>query len=991
VVHAFDVAIHQVLQPLSAVALISGGSPFRGSELGQLTWRNSPTRIRSLFAYGEYLLLVFHYNKAEAQVKQPRLVARFYVPRVARLFIALIAVLYPLRRFLHREIELDHPVDQSPFLFALHYDSGKSWQARHTSPVLAAHASSQLGVSINLSTWRHVFICIVRDRLQPLASQPAGTAALEEETLAANAALQAGHSLHIERHHYALNSQLLTSLSEQGLVEFLYQSQRCHDFLGLSSLSEPEPTSRHSHPSKRRRTSPDLPPHPATATLVQNSLQELMTLSHQILSHLTASPVDQRASMVDPSPWTLPPPSECDTAQPTLINSSTVPSSPPPPRAAPRTLASAVDCLRRMLDVPSFSFRSPGQRDAVRQLIQLQHHQSLFVRLPTGTGKSLLPALSAFASPGQTTIVVVPFVLLRENLCQRLRQWGIHTVEYTASLTGQYSLLLVTPESILTSHFRQYADTYLGSGQVVKVFWEEAHLAIQEQSFRDTWALVVPWMAERFRSPPSPPVPFVFTSATCPASTRQALLHLCRIDPSSVIDVHESANVPGLRWKVERVLSSAQADMLSGYIADARRRDLRTLIFVSSKAHGGELARRHSIPFYHAKLDSVEKVRLRLEFESGAIPILTATTAASHGWDCQVDLVIICGAIRNAVLLCQMGGRAARGPGAQGDCIIITTPSSFPDESSSSCSAGEEPFSFGDTCRRQALISFLDDTPRPACQPSQGERLCDICDTLARPASCSLDQEPPPRSPILNPDHIPSPSEQMDAKESPAVSSPRSSTVDSRMSSLTTSPTPSSSTVTTSTLSSPTSSPVPPLSPSTLPAKFTRRDFGRALSYIWLQREKHHVACDFCWFTHQPDFAAHSLQQCSAFAQRCPSSVGMLDAGLRKHAKARAIALYGNTLRCHYSCFTPLAEFERRYSTYTDCVYASWPFRLLLVAVYHPQHMAVIRRQFGFSSLQEEALAHRAVDSRRDAHNLPVLVLWDVIISLYNLATPLSP
>jgi superfamily II DNA helicase RecQ len=83
----------------------------------------------------------------------------------------------------------------------------------------------------------------------------------------------------------------------------------------------------------------------------------------------------------------------------------------------------------------------------------------ILVIMPTGGGKSLLFMLLAAASRYGVTIVIVPMVALRQDMCEHSNKKGIPCVEWDGKRPPYHArIILATPESAVTSVFGRFVE-----------------------------------------------------------------------------------------------------------------------------------------------------------------------------------------------------------------------------------------------------------------------------------------------------------------------------------------------------------------------------------------------------------------------------------------------------------------------------------------------------------------------------------------------------
>ncbi len=142
--------------------------------------------------------------------------------------------------------------------------------------------------------------------------------------------------------------------------------------------------------------------------------------------------------------------------------------------------------LRKLLG-PEATWRSDKQAECMRVIMGLSDGQSAINVLPTGAGKSILFMLPAVMPDGGTSIVVVPFIALIDDLVMRARAMGVDCIRFMPSLSvgrdgmaRAARLVVVSADVAAGAEFSTYADGLLSTGLLQRIFIDECHTAITD-------------------------------------------------------------------------------------------------------------------------------------------------------------------------------------------------------------------------------------------------------------------------------------------------------------------------------------------------------------------------------------------------------------------------------------------------------------------------------------------------------------------------------
>ena len=286
------------------------------------------------------------------------------------------------------------------------------------------------------------------------------------------------------------------------------------------------------------------------------------------------------------------------------------------------------------------SFRE-GQQELIDSILS---GRDTFGIMPTGAGKSLCYQIPALLMDG-ITIVVSPLISLMKDQVTALNQAGIHAAYLNSSLTqnqyfkalklagnGQYKIIYVAPERLLTESFLDFAK----NAEISMLAVDEAHCVSQwGQDFRPAYLQI----AQFIEALPQRPVVAAFTATATERVRMDIQQMLCLHAPQVVVTGFDR---PNLSFEVQEMPERQKASWICRYVTE--HPDEAGIVYCATRKSVDELTLTLQdavekqgldmrVASYHAGMGMESRTQNQQAFVRDDVRVMVATNAFGMGID----------------------------------------------------------------------------------------------------------------------------------------------------------------------------------------------------------------------------------------------------------------------------------------------------------------------------------------------------------------------
>lgn len=672
-----------------------GGLPGRGPEVATLRHCDSWQLIRNLFVVDGQVMIVTDRDKMKAIRDNSRKVARFVPEEIGQMMVAYIAWLIPAERALRRRCKLAEPRGEQ-LEFMWRDGSSPVWDTDRLSRKLARVLQAPTGVRLGVGRYRVVAIemgrrirGLVLKQIESQMDDDGGDDDDVEVDPVTGEPVHCGgswnivwdlastHGSRVARQHYAVHIGFPGKLQPEMIATFKEISRLWHQFLEGDGIGD----------GKRRRAG---------------------EVAESGTRHRT------------------------DESSPKRIRSEAT--------VEVNVEEQITTGLCKLLG-PGATWRSEEQAESMRAIMALKDDQSLISVLPTGAGKSILFMLPAIMQNTGTSIVVVPFVALMEDLVTRAVAMGVDCIRFRSSLhAGREGLpraarlVVVSADIVSAEEFSGYADGLLCTGLLQRIFIDECHTVITDVGYRVRLGELRG--LHRYRCP------LVLLTATLPDVLEDWFREQMLVE--AAVTVRARTTKVNCRYRVEQVKPGNGA--VERQVMETVRRleapmsgRQKGVIYCRSKRQCVAVAAEVGCGFHHGDMGEKEREEARTAWAEGrGHRWIAATTGLGTGIDIEgIVAVVHAEQPYGLVDFVQQTGRGGRRAGEVVESIIVhdgrtsrqDPHGSFVEERNR---AEMEAFVSTPGCRRTIVSAFMDGVAGESCKDIADAEPCDRCEAQAR-------------------------------------------------------------------------------------------------------------------------------------------------------------------------------------------------------------------------------------------------------------------
>lgn len=323
----------------------------------------------------------------------------------------------------------------------------------------------------------------------------------------------------------------------------------------------------------------------------------------------------------------------------------------------------SLDDIQKKL--PGFSWKSPGQMNAT--MMSLTRKESYICILRTGGGKSMTFIIPILFEPDLHTVIVVPFIALKNDIIRTLSKFGITPSTKDVKVDTKFRVHVVTQDSNILNTVTEWHKT----GKLARVVIDEVHE-----------------LGTNWRNPRITPIlgldcQKVFLSATLSEEkiiTLKNNYNITQVIREPTFRSNIGYNVINCTNKKHMI--NVLKKQMENFDLDMARdgpptnNSIRALIYLKDRNHLEEVSKSipNTIKWASYFSETINREQLQKQFFDGEIQCLVATKAFSTGIDYpNVVLVVHWDGLTSITDFEQCSGRAGRNGNKAHSVVIVNS------------------------------------------------------------------------------------------------------------------------------------------------------------------------------------------------------------------------------------------------------------------------------------------------------------------------------
>jgi superfamily II DNA helicase RecQ len=380
--------------------------------------------------------------------------------------------------------------------------------------------------------------------------------------------------------------------------------------------------------------------------------------------------------------------------------------------------------LRGLLGKPNATWTCPEQWSSLREIRKLK--RDVLAIMKTGSGKSMLVILPSIMEEDQVTVAILPFTSLIMDYSRKLNDLKVpfEVFKSNVKLHGQCNLILVSADLAKGSWWRQEIAQLNERRPVVRIIFDEGHLAFTASSYRKP--LQDLYNLRQF------PLQIVVLSGTVPPKSEQLVINAFGLSDPFI--VRTSSNRPELEYILEKPFQNMGSiieriqEITTSFRLRSKDPNDRYLIFVPYIQDGRDIADILNVDFYYTGKDDYQlgldaRQKIFDDWLQGKKTGMVCTSAFGAGNDySHVRLVVHAGAPKEMIGYAQESGRGGR-DGKLCSCHILPKKNK---------GKSKEPEDEDDHQGSESIQSLIYDSSPTQCLRFQITSFCDPVGTYCR-------------------------------------------------------------------------------------------------------------------------------------------------------------------------------------------------------------------------------------------------------------------